>query len=195
VTNEAEIDPTATVGGGTRVWQLSQIREHATLGTHCVVGRSVYIGPGVAIGNNVKIQNHALVYEPARLDDGVFIGPAVVLTNDRHPRAVSPDGTLKGSSDWRPEGSVIKTGASIGARAVCVGPVTVGRWALVAAGAVVTADVPDFALVAGVPARRVGWVGKAGVRLVETRQGSWECPRTGAIFHEVDGQIQEGGAR
>jgi acetyltransferase-like isoleucine patch superfamily enzyme len=131
---------------------------------NCTIGRGAYVGPGVVIGDNVKLQNHALVYEPARLGDGVFVGPAAVLTNDEYPRAVTPEGRLKSGADWTAVGVTIGEGAAIGARAVCVAPVAVGRWALVAAGAVVTKDVPDFALVVGVPARRIGWVGRAGAR-------------------------------
>jgi N-acetylglucosamine-1-phosphate uridylyltransferase/acetyltransferase len=138
------------------------------------------------MGDNCKVQNYALVYEPAVIDDGVFIGPAVTLTNDHFPRAVNPDGTIKSASDWEPVGVTIKTGAAIGARSVCVAPVTIGAWATVAAGAVVTKDVPDYALVAGVPARRIAWVGKAGEPLVATEQaGVWRCPVTGTHYQEV----------
>ena len=182
----AQVHETAELGAGTTVWELAQIREHARLGAGCVVGRGAYIGAGVRIGDNVKLQNHALVYEPAELGDGVFIGPAVVLTNDQYPRAVDPEGRPKRGGDWKPVGVLVATGASLGARSVCVAPVRIGRWAMVAAGAVVTKDVPDFALVAGVPARRTGWVGRAGVRLVERpgEPGVWTCPRTGARFAE-----------
>jgi UDP-2-acetamido-3-amino-2,3-dideoxy-glucuronate N-acetyltransferase len=121
----------------------------------------------------------------------VFVGPAAVLTNDTYPRAVTPDGRLKNADDWHAIGVVIEEGAAIGARAVCVAPVTIGRWALVAAGAVVVHDVPDFALVAGVPARRIGWVGRAGVRLTATGDGRFECPRTGAAYIETDGVLAE----
>ena len=121
---------------------------------------------------------------------GVFIGPAVVLTNDTYPRAVGPDGSLKSAHDWTPVGVTIRDGASIGARAVCVAPVTIGRWATVAAGAVVTKDVPDFALVAGVPAKRIRWVGKAGVPL-EERGGAWVCPETGERYIEDAGILRE----
>ena len=189
--SQPDIDASAELGEGTKVWQLSQIREHARLGRHCTVGRGVYVGPGVVIGDHVKIQNHALVYEPSTIEDGVFIGPAVVLTNDRHPRAINPDGSLKSAEDWKPEGSVIRTGASLGARSVCVGPVTVGRWALVAAGAVVVEDVPDFALVAGVPARRIAWVGRSGERLVPASEDRWTCPATGEIYAVVGGRLEE----
>lgn len=179
----ADVDPRAEVGAGTRVWHLAQVREDARLGRDCVVGRGAYVGPGVRVGDRCKLQNQALVYEPAVLEDGVFVGPAVVLTNDEFPRAVTPDGRLKSADDWDAVGVTIREGASIGARAVCVAPVVVGRWALVAAGAVVVADVPDFALVVGVPAKQIGWVGHAGVRLAEEPDG-WRCPRTGRRYVE-----------
>jgi len=186
----ADVDERATVGAGTRIWHLAQIREDAVLGRDCNVGRGAYVGPGVVLGDNCKLQNHALVYEPARLGDGVFVGPAAVLTNDEYPRAVTPDGRLKTGDDWTAVGVTVGEGAAIGARAVCVAPVTVGRWALVAAGAVVTTDVPDFALVVGVPARRVGWVGRAGRPLV-AKGDEWVCPATGASFAERDGVLTE----
>lgn len=187
----ADVDARATIGAGSRIWHLAQIREDASLGRDCTVGRGAYVGPGVVLGDNCKLQNHALVYEPARLGDGVFIGPAAVLTNDEYPRAITPDGRLKSGADWTAVGVVIGEGAAIGARAVCVAPITVGRWALVAAGAVVTKDVPDFALVVGVPARRVGWVGRAGRPLVAKDDGLWVCPETGAKYVEAQGRLTE----
>lgn len=187
----ADVDDRAKIGAGTTVWHLAQVREDAEVGADCVIGRGAYVGPGVIVGNNVKLQNYALVYEPARLADGVFIGPAAVLTNDTYPRAVTPDGRLKTGADWTAVGVVIGEGAAIGARAVCVAPVTIGRWALIAAGAVVVADVPDFALVAGVPARRIGWVGRAGVRLVADGDGRFVCPESGARYVESDGRLSE----
>ncbi|SEB36882.1 Hexapeptide repeat of succinyl-transferase [Paramicrobacterium humi] len=191
VVDSADVSDAASVGAGSSVWHLAQVREDAVLGENCVIGRGAYIGTGVTLGDNCKVQNYALVYEPARLADGVFIGPAVVLTNDTYPRAVNPDGSLKSAHDWEPVGVTVREGASVGARAVCVAPVTIGAWATVAAGAVVTKDVPDFALVAGVPAKRIGWVGKAGVRLVED-ESSWLCPVTGERFAVVDGVLVEG---
>lgn len=179
----ADVSDQAQIADSASVWHLAQVREHAVIGENCVIGRGAYIGEGVHVGDNCKIQNYALVYEPASLAPGVFIGPAAVLTNDHNPRAVNPDGGIKDASDWEPVGVTIKQGAAIGARAVCVAPVTIGRWATVAAGAVVTRDVPDFALVAGVPARQLGWVGKAGVRLEQTADPSvWRCPASGAEY-------------
>lgn len=186
----ADVSPEAVIGDGSKVWHLAQVREDAHLGTDCIIGRGAYIGTGVRLGDNCKVQNYALVYEPAVLEDGVFIGPAVVLTNDTYPRAVTPDGELKSAHDWTPVGVTIRQGASIGARAVCVAPVTIGRWSTVAAGAVVTKDVPDFALVAGVPAKRIRWVGKAGVPL-ERDADDWVCPQTGARYIETDDTLRE----
>ena len=190
VKETAQVDPTARLGDGTTVWELAQVRERAVLGTGCIVGRGAYVGTGVEIGDNVKLQNYALVYEPARLGDGVFVGPAAVLTNDEYPRSVDPEGNLKRGADWEPVAVVVGEGASLGARSVCVAPVRIGRWALVAAGAVVTRDVPDHALVAGVPARRIGWVGRAGVRLVEDGAGRWRCPATDELYLEQDGRLR-----
>ena len=181
----ADVDPTATIGEGTSVWHLAQVRDHARLGSNCIIGRGAYIGSGAILGNNCKVQNYALVYEPAVLGDGVFIGPAVVLTNDEFPRSVNPDGTLKSASDWESVGVTIGDGASIGARAVCIAPVKIGAWALVAAGAVVTKDVPNFALVAGVPAHRIRWVGRAGVPLEAIGDDRFECPVTKDVYREI----------
>ncbi|MFJ8547808.1 acyltransferase [Streptomyces sp. NPDC093676] len=189
----AQVDDSAEIGAGSSVWDLAQIREGARLGEGCVIGRGAYVGTGVRMGDNCKLQNYALVYEPAELGDGVFIGPAVVLTNDHNPRSVDPEGKQKRGGDWEAVGVKIADGASIGARSVCVAPLSIGRWAMVAAGAVVTKDVPDFALVVGVPARQVGWVGRAGVKLVERagEAGVWECPETGSIYEEKDGSLTE----
>lgn len=190
VAENADVSAEAVIGDGSRIWHLAQIREEARLGMNCIIGRGAYIGTGVTMGDNCKVQNYALVYEPAQLEDGVFIGPAVVLTNDTYPRAITPEGGLKSAHDWVPVGVNIKQGASVGARAVCVAPLTIGRWATIAAGAVVTKDVPDFALMAGVPAKRRGWVGKAGFPLTRSG-GHWVCPETGAKYVEHDEILRE----
>ena len=145
---------------------------------------------GCRSGDHCKLQNYALVYEPAVLSDGVFVGPAAVFTNDLFPRAITPDGTPKGAGDWEPVGVLVGRGASIGARAVCVAPVTIGDWALVAAGAVVVDDVPDYALVAGVPARQLGWVGRAGqYGWRRCRGGSGAALETAEIYQEERGVL------
>ena len=185
ILESADVDPTSKIGAGSSIWHLAQVREQVVIGENCTIGRGAYIGTGVKVGDNCKIQNHALVYEPAVLGNGVFIGPAAVLTNDEFPRAINPDGSLKSGSDWDAVGVTIGDGAAIGARAVCIAPVKIGAWALVAAGAVVTKDVPDFALVAGVPAKRIRWVGRAGKPLASIGGNKFECPITGAKFEEV----------
>ena len=187
----ADVAGSARIGAGTRIWHLAQVGDDAVVGRSCIVGRGAYIGPGVVVGDHVKIQNYALVYQPATLGDGVFVGPAVVLTNDLNPRAVEADGSPKSAADWTPAAVHVKEGASLGARSVCVAPVTIGRWAMVGAGAVVVADVPDFALVVGVPARRVGWVGRAGFALRRRDDATWQCEKTGERYVETEGSLHE----
>lgn len=189
IQDSADVSEGATIGAGTSIWHLAQVREDAVLGENCIVGRGAYVGPGVVLGDNCKLQNYALVYEPARLGDGVFVGPAAVFTNDTYPRAINVDGSLKSAHDWEAVGVTVERGAAIGARAVCIAPVTIGEWATIAAGAVVAKDVPAFALMAGVPARRIGWVGEAGVRLTEAEPGRWTCPSTGREYLETDGAL------
>jgi acetyltransferase-like isoleucine patch superfamily enzyme len=160
----ADVSPAADLGDGTRIWHGAQVRERARLGSNCIVAKNVYIDLEVVIGDNVKIQNNASLYHGLTVEDGVFIGPHAIFTNDRVPRAVNPDGTLKGASDWQVSETRIRAGASIGAGAIIVAGVTVGRWALCGAGAVVTRDVPDHAVVVGNPARVIGYVSARGVR-------------------------------
>jgi UDP-3-O-[3-hydroxymyristoyl] glucosamine N-acyltransferase len=143
ILDSADVSEGAVIGAGSSVWHLAQVREDAVLGEDCVVGRGAYIGTGVRLGAGCKVQNYALVYEPAVLGAGVFVGPAAVFTNDHFPRAVNPDLTPKSAHDWEPVGVTCDQGAAIGARAVCVAPVRIGAWAMVAAGATVTRDVPS----------------------------------------------------
>jgi UDP-2-acetamido-3-amino-2,3-dideoxy-glucuronate N-acetyltransferase len=163
----ADLEPNVGIGPGTSVWHRAQIRSSATLGAECVIGRDVFIDEGVAIGNRVKIQNGALIYHGVTVEDGVFIGPGAILTNDRYPRAITSSGDLAGAEDWTVLPITLREGCSIGAGAIVVAGVDVGRYAMVGAGAVVSRTVTNHALVAGNPARRIGWVCACGARLVD----------------------------
>lgn len=188
----AEVADTAAIGPGTAVWAYAQVREGAEVGSECVIGRGACIDRDVRIGDRVKIQANALIYSPAVVEDGVFIGPAAVLTNDRRPRATDPCGERLDSSGWTPTPVRVGAGASIGASATCVAPLSIGRWAMVAAGAVVVRDVPDHALVAGNPARQIGWVGRSGHRLREV-DGLLVCPVTSEAYRlDGDGLVSAG---
>jgi len=178
----ATVDPSATLGAGTRVWHYAQVREGAVIGDECILGKNAYVDEHVRVGNRVKIQNNASVYSGSELEDGVFVGPHVCLTNDRFPRAINEDGSLKGANDWEPGKILVRTGASLGASAVIVTGVTIGRWALVGAGAVVVRDVPDHALVVGNPARQIGYVCVCAHRLVGDGAHGMRCPQCGAEY-------------
>ena len=184
----ADVDERARVAESARVWDRAQVRENAVVGENCVIGRGAYIDAGVLVGDNCKIQNHALVYSPAVLEDGVFVGPAVVFTNDTYPRAVNPDGTLKGATDWIPAGVTVRRGAAIGAQSVVLGGVEIGEWALVAAGSVVTKDVLPYALVVGSPARKVAWVGTSG-HVLDRDGPDWVDPTDGTRYSEAGGRL------
>jgi UDP-2-acetamido-3-amino-2,3-dideoxy-glucuronate N-acetyltransferase len=170
----AEVSPDAEIGAGTRIWRQAHIREHARSGEHCNIGKGVYIDARVQIGSNVKIQNHVSIFEGVTLEDGVFIGPHVCFTNDLAPRAITPDGRLKGADDWTITPTLVRYGASIGAGAVIVCGLTIGLFALVGAGAVVTHDVPPHALVYGNPARQHGYVCRCARRLTEVHEEDGE---------------------
>jgi UDP-2-acetamido-3-amino-2,3-dideoxy-glucuronate N-acetyltransferase len=163
----ADLEPNVRVGPGTSIWHRAQLRTGASVGAECVIGRDVFIDEGVSIGNRVKIQNAALVYHGVTVEDGVFIGPGAILTNDRYPRAITSTGDLAGVDDWTVSPITLREGSSIGAGAVVVAGVEVGRYAMAGAGAVVTRTVTDYALVAGSPAHRIGWVCACGARLVD----------------------------
>jgi len=153
----AFVSEDAEVGDGTRVWQFCQVRERARIGRNCVLGQGVYIDSGVVVGEGVKIQNNVSVYSGVTLEDGVFVGPHVCFTNDKAPRAVNPDMSVRGRHEWVITKTLVKAGASIGANATIVCGVTIGRWAMIGAGSVVTRDVLDHALALGCPARAAGW--------------------------------------
>jgi acetyltransferase-like isoleucine patch superfamily enzyme len=167
----AVIEPGAAVGAGTKVWHHAHVREGASVGAGCVIGKNVFIDHDVVVGDRCKIQNNACLYAGAELADEVFVGPAVVLTNDRYPRAVS--------AEWRPGRTAIHRGAALGANATVVSGATIGAWATVAAGAVVTRDVEAHELVGGNPARRLGWVCVCGRVLTRT---AGTCPPVDCSF-------------
>ena len=171
----ADVDPGAAIGANTRIWHQAQIREGATLGEECIIGKSAYIDHDVRIGNRVKIQNRASVYHGVTIEDGVFVGPHVIFTNDRTPRAITPEGKLQADSDWEIAPTMVRYGASVGAGSIVLPGVVIGRYALIGAGSVVTRDVPDHALVLGNPARRAGYVCVCGQKLSE-REPGWDCP-------------------
>lgn len=161
----ADVSPHATIGNNVAIWNNTQVRENAVIGHNCVLSKDVYIDTGVHIGDNVKIQNGVSIYHGVTLEDGVFCGPHCVFTNDRQPRAINPDGTLKSGDDWNLVRTLVRHGASIGAHATIVCGVTIGRWAMIGAAAVVTRDVPDHGIVYGNPARLRGFVCPCGARL------------------------------
>ena len=166
----AEVSPDASIGAGTRIWRQAHIREHASIGETCNIGKGVYIDAHVHIGANVKIQNHASIFEGVTLADGVFVGPHVCFTNDLLPRTITPDGKLKSADDWEITPTLVKYGASIGAGSVIICGITIGEFALIGAGSVVTRDVPPHALVFGNPARQHGYVCRCARRLTNVHE-------------------------
>lgn len=171
----AEVSAGAQLGAGTLIWHQAQVREGARLGNDCIVGKGAYIDFGVEIGDRVKIQNYALLYHGATIQDGAFIGPRACLANDRLPRAITPEGTLKSADDWQVGRITVGYGASLGAGAIVLPGVTIGRFAMVGAGAVVTHNVPDHGLVLGQPARLAGYVCRCGRRLEPGPDGPLWC--------------------
>jgi acetyltransferase-like isoleucine patch superfamily enzyme len=184
----ADVSPFAEIGKGTRVWHQAQIRERVRLGENCIVSKGVYIDFDVQVGNNVKIQNGAFLYHGCTIEDGVFIGPGVIFTNDKQPRAINPDGTLKGNDDWIVGKTHVRYGASVGTGSIVLPGVTIGRFAMVGAGAVVSKDVPDHGLVLGVPARLIGFVCACGEKLGGAAPvASVKCPRCGRAYRVAQG--------
>lgn len=163
----AEIHPSARVGARTRIWHQVQVGEDVRIGADCVLGKGVYVSSAAVIGNRVKIQNGCGVFG-AHLEDEVMLAPGVYLLEDPAPRAATPQGALKRREDWTHHPVTVRRGATVGANGVVAPGVTVGRYALVAIGSAVNRDVPDHALVAGNPARQVGWVCRCGKHLDDT---------------------------
>jgi UDP-2-acetamido-3-amino-2,3-dideoxy-glucuronate N-acetyltransferase len=177
----AEVSQHASIGPGAKVWHQAQIREAAVVGANCIIGKGAYIDSGVSIGDNSKIQNGVFVYHGVTVGEGVFLGPGVILTNDRTPRAINLDGTQKSDSDWEVTSTFVNRGASIGARAVVLPGVTIGEYAMVGAGAVVTRDVPAYGLVYGNPARLHGYVCCCGA-VLPTINSDWVCLKCQAQY-------------
>jgi len=175
----AEVSDLAQIGEGVRIWNHCQVREDARIGSGTILGKDSYVDFGVQIGENVKIQNGAYIYHGTTIESGVFVGPGVIFTNDKRPRAINPDGSLKGNDDWDVGKILIRYGASIGAGTVILPGITIGRFALIGAGAVVTRDVPDHALVIGNPARQVGYVCKCATKLSAEGTSQYICPACG----------------
>jgi UDP-2-acetamido-3-amino-2,3-dideoxy-glucuronate N-acetyltransferase len=177
----AVVDPGASIGARTRIWHFCHVMSGAVIGADSSFGQGCYVAGSVRVGERVKVQNNVSLYDGVTLDDEVFVGPSAVFTNVENPRA----GVVK-KAEYQP--TRVRRGASIGANATVVCGVTLGEYCFVAAGAVVTRDVPDHALVAGVPARRIGWMSRHGERLDFDAEGEATCPATGERYG-LDGEV------
>ncbi len=162
----AEVSDQATIGDNTRIWHQAQIRERVSIGKECIIGKGSYVDFDVVIGDRCKLQNGVFVYHGATLENGVFLGPGAMLLNDKNPRAINPDGTLKTDADWEVSPTHIGEGAGIGGGAIILPGVKIGKWAIVGSGSVVTKDIPDFGLTYGNPARLTGFVSARGKRMI-----------------------------
>ncbi|HLU46964.1 MAG TPA: DapH/DapD/GlmU-related protein [Planctomycetota bacterium] len=180
----AIVDEPCEIGDGTSIWHFSHVMANARIGRGCILGQNVFVAEGVVIGDNVKIQNNVSVYAGTEIEDDVFLGPSCVLTNVSNPRSQIRRHSLY-------ERTRIRRGATVGANATVVCGVTIGRYAFIAAGAVVTKDVPDYALISGVPGRHVGWMSRHGHRLADQDEaGRYVCPESGLRYEEVDGELR-----
>lgn len=175
----AIVDEGAAIGAGTRIWHWTHVCGGAVIGRDCSLGQNVFVAGSVVIGDRVKVQNNVSIYDAVTLEDGVFCGPSMVFTNVINPRA-----EVERKAEYRP--TLVRRGATLGANCTIVCGVTIGAYAMVGAGAVVTRDVPDFALMAGVPARQIGWVSHAGERLGD----DLVCPREGRRYRRSEGRLQ-----
>ena len=178
----ADVAGSATIGAGTSIWNQAQVREDARIGTDCVIGKNAYVDFGVVIGDRVKVQNNVSLYHGVTIESGVFIGPHVCFTNDKVPRAVNRDGSRKSDADWEVSPTLVRFGAALGANSTILPGVSIGRWAMVGSGSVVTHDVADYELVVGNPARRVGSACPCGQPLRDPGDGTefdGTCPRCG----------------
>jgi len=181
----AEVAADAAIGPGTTIWNQAQVRERARIGAGCVIGKNVYVDTDVVIGDDVKVQNNVSLYHGVTVEDGVFIGPHVCFTNDKVPRAVNADGSAKTDADWDVSPILVRYGAALGANSTILPGVTIGRWAMVGSGSVVTRDLADYELAVGNPARRVGSACPCGQPLRDDADGVpfvGRCPACGEHF-------------
>ena len=187
----AEVSEGATIGEGTAIWHQAQVLEGTRIGRNCIIAKGVYVDAGVVLGDNVKVQNYVSIYHGVTIEDGAFCGPHCVFTNDKRPRAINRDGSPKAVDDWELTPTLVKRGASIGANAVIVCGVTIGEWAMIGSGAVISRDVPDYGLVWGNPARLQGFICPCGQRLktpedmANEHQVKLQCSECGTII-EID---------
>jgi UDP-2-acetamido-3-amino-2,3-dideoxy-glucuronate N-acetyltransferase len=182
----AVVDEGVTIGNGTKIWHFSHIQRGAKIGKNCVLGQNVNVGNNVVIGDYCKVQNNVSIYEGVILEDYVFCGPSMVFTNILDPRCKYPQ---SGSSYYIK--TLVREGASIGANATIICGNTLGRNCMIGAGSVVTKDVPDFALIAGVPAKIIGWVSEAGVKLNFNSENKARCPKSNKTYLLKDGKVSE----
>lgn len=178
----AEVSEKATVGAGSRIWHGAQVREGAVIGKQCILGKGAYVDKDVKVGDYCKLQNGVFVFHGFNLESGVFLGPGVMLLNDKHPRAINPDGSPKAEADWNASEGLVEYGASVGGGAVILPGVRVGRMALVGSGAVVTRDVPEHGIVVGNPARLRGFACDCGHPLGLGRESQHTCPSCGRSY-------------
>jgi UDP-2-acetamido-3-amino-2,3-dideoxy-glucuronate N-acetyltransferase len=190
----AEVSDRAKLGEGTKVWHQAQVREGAVIGKGCILGKGAYVDRDVRIGDFCKLQNGVYVFHGFELEDGVLLGPGVMLLNDKHPRAINPDGSPKSDEDWEVSRGLIGYGAAVGGGAVVLPGITVGRMALVGAGAVVTHDVPDRGIVTGNPARLRGFACDCGHSLTRRTESTYECGSCGRTF-EIPSGVAEAARR
>ncbi len=191
VNDKAVIEEGVVLGRGSKIYNFTHIRTNAEIGENSIVGGHVYIDVGVKIGSNCKIQSGAQIFHGVTISDGVFIGPGARLANDKLPRAINSDGSLKTADDWEVSPTEVKYGASIGMGSIVLPGVTIGKWAMIGAGSVVTKDVQDFALVVGNPAKQIGYVCKCGHRLNVEKAGDVVCRFCNLKYKIVNNQLKE----